>query len=88
MGQVASAFTLLVGIVKRFWIWAPSILLDPFDLYNKHFRHLLPEEYGQELNMPSEWFPFVLGVLIFWSAGLAYHEVRKRQPLTAIELAM
>lgn len=71
----------LAGIFRRFYFWLPSILLDPFDYFNKYIRFWIPfrrEPLG-EMNIPSEWFPYVLGVTLLWTAGWTYHELRKEK---------
>jgi len=75
----------LWGIIKRVWILIPAFLLDPFDVYNRYINPNLPEQWrsGNAVDMPSEWFPFVLFSLLMYAALLTYHELRKdHQTLT------
>ena len=69
----------LWGIIKRVWILIPAFLLDPFDVYNRYINPNLPEQWrsGNAVDMPSEWFPFVLFSLLMYAALLTYHELRK-----------
>ena len=48
------------GILKRAYCWAPAILLDPFDIYNRFIRPNLPEGRQEELDLPPGLFPYVL----------------------------
>lgn len=66
----------LWGILKRFYLWLPAILLDPFDLYNKYIKLRLPPEWQEDIEMPSEAFPYVLAGGLIWASVMTYHELR------------
>jgi len=68
-------WTFACGITRRFYYWLWSFLLDPLDLYNSRIRHWLGKE---ELDMPSEYFPFVLCGGLLLSAFMVYREERAR----------
>ncbi len=68
----------LWGVLRRFYLWAPAILLHPFDLYNRYIRLLLPEGRRAEWSLPATLFPYVLAVGLLWAAVLTYHEQRGR----------
>lgn len=57
--------------MRRFYWWAPAILLDPFDFYERYLR----PHVGRDIDMPSEWFPVVLAGGIIWAGFLTYHEL-------------
>ena len=70
-----SAGTFLLGVIKRFYYWLPSVLLDPFDLYNKYFKTMLGLQ--RDIDMPSEAFPYVLAGGLLWAAVVTYHDLNK-----------
>jgi len=74
MELCASAMTFFWGVLRRFYWWAPAILLDPFDFY----EHYLRPHVGRDIDMPSEWFPVVLAGGMIWAAFLTYHELRSK----------
>ena len=55
----------------------PSVWFDPFDIYSKGIKPNLPLKYQWNIEMPSEYFPLVFGALLFWTAFLTYHDLRK-----------
>ena len=67
----------LGGILRRFWVWSPAILLDPYDLWDKLVKPMLPGS-GFSLPWSPDWAPLVLIGLIFWAAFLTFHELRTR----------
>ena len=69
-----------LGMLRRCWIWLPGIFLGPFDFYNTYIRFRLPEQWQGHLNLPSVLFLPAIGLLLFWSAGLTYHHLRRRIP--------
>jgi hypothetical protein len=71
-----SALEFLSGVLKRFYIWLPSILLDPFDLYDRYLKRYLPERYQFNLDLPTPVFFPVLAVCLTSAAILTYHELR------------
>ncbi|MDZ4735550.1 MAG: hypothetical protein SGJ07_04300 [Rhodospirillaceae bacterium] len=78
MGFLRSAALFLWGITKRFYFWLPALLLDPFDLYNKYIRAKLPSRLQVEGELPSEYFPWVLGVGLGWAGIITYYELAKK----------
>ena len=66
------------GIIKRFYLWAPAVVLDPFDLYEKLVKPVLPEGLRFDLPWSPDWAPLVLIGLIAWAALLTFHEHRLR----------
>ncbi len=64
----------LWGIIKRIYIWLPAFLLDPFDFFN---RYIYPKR-EEPLDMPSDWFPWVLGILVLWAGLRTFHELRSK----------
>lgn len=63
------------GILKRFYLWAPSALLDPFDIYNKYIRPFMLQGRQGRLDMPSEAFPWVLMGGLLWAGFMTYREL-------------
>jgi hypothetical protein len=79
MPEVLRSFgAFLWGIVRRCFLWLPSLLLDPFDYYNQYLKQILPEAYRINFRMPGEYFGLALGIGISVAGILAYHEVRKK----------
>lgn len=70
----------LRGIGRRFWLWAPALLLDPFDLYDRIIKPALPEEWRVTIPFPSEPALYVLVGLVVCAAVLTYHELRMHLP--------
>lgn len=66
------------GILSRFYFWAPAVLLDPWDTYNSYIRVSLFGPKAGEVNMPAEYFPYVLGLGLAWAGTLTYHEIRQK----------
>ena len=66
-----SCWLFVWGILKRFYIWIYAFILDPLDLYN---RYINPKK--EPFNMPSEYFPLVLGVLVFIAGFITFHKLR------------
>ncbi|GAG28480.1 unnamed protein product, partial [marine sediment metagenome] len=69
---LVSAWLFVTGILRRFYYVLPALLLDPFDLYE---RHLYPR-WGWELTMPDWYFPAAVSVGVLWAAILTFHELR------------
>lgn len=74
MELFASALAFFWGVLRRFYYWAPAILLDPFEFYERYLR----PHVGRDIDMPSEWFPVALGGGMTWAALLTYHELRSK----------
>jgi len=55
-----------------------SVVLDPFDLYDKLIKPLLPEGWEFDLPWSPDWAPLVLIALIVYAAFLTFHELRLR----------
>jgi len=66
--------------MRRFYYWAPAILLDPFDFYDRYLR----PHVDRDIDMPSEWFPVALGGGMIWAAFLTYHELRSKTASSAV----
>lgn len=63
--------------MRRFWIWAPSILLDPFDINERVVQPMLPDELKFVLPWSPDWASVILVGLIVWAGILTFHEQRK-----------
>jgi len=72
-GRSLGAFVL--GILRRFWVWVPALLLDPYDLWARVIKPMLPTEHSFDLPWSVDWAPFILALLIFWAAFLTYREI-------------
>jgi hypothetical protein len=68
----------LLGILKRFYFWLPSILLDPLDYYERYIGPRLPEQYRGGVTVLSDYFFPVLGITVLWAGFRTYHELRER----------
>jgi len=66
----------IAGIFKRFLIWAPALFLDPYDLWARLIRPMLPDGYKFDLPWSPDWAPILLIGLIGWAAFLTFHEMR------------
>lgn len=73
-----SAALFFLGVLRRFYIWLPPVLLDPFDVNKKVVQPMLPDNLRFELPWSPDWAPFVLFGLLIWAAVLTYHEVREK----------
>jgi len=60
--------------LRKCYYWAPAILLDPFEFYERYLR----PRVGLDIDMPSQWFPVALGGGMTWAALLTYHELRSK----------
>ena len=65
------------GLIKRWWIWVWTIVLDPFEFYNNYIRDWSWTPEG-EIDMPSEWFVPLLVGFLFLAGGWTYHELRQK----------
>ncbi len=70
----------LWGILRRFWLWIPAFVLDPYDIWDRIVKPMLPPEVQFDLPWSPGWAPIVLLALIGWAAFLTYFELRKRMP--------
>lgn len=76
---LGSAIAFLRGVLRRWYFWAFAILGDPFEVYAKWIRPLLP---GWDW-LPMEWVvPPMIGfvaliLLLGWAALCTYHELRR-----------
>ena len=68
------------GILRQFWVWAPAFLLDPYDLWNRLVKPIIPQDQQFDLPWSPDWAPYVLVALIGWAALLTYHELRVSGP--------
>jgi len=81
VGTLAQSMSLFLGgIIKRFYLWTPIVVLDPFDLNQKLVQPMLPEAWKFQLPWSPDWAPVVLIGLIFWAAVLTFHEHRRYRP--------
>lgn len=71
-----SAGLFILGVVKRFYLWLPAIVLDPFDLNDKVVQPMMPESLKFSIPWSPDWSGAVLLVLIGWAAIWTYHEAR------------
>jgi hypothetical protein len=78
-----SAIEFLWGVLKRFYIWLPTVLLDPFDLYERYLKQYLPKEYQFDFKLPTPLFLSVLAICLTAAGILTYHELRTKVVSTA-----
>jgi len=71
-----SVWYLFRGVLKRFYFWGLSLLLDPFDFYDRYIKQLLPESWRLNVDIPPLWGQYVLIGLIGLTVILSYHELR------------
>ena len=78
--MVESLWLLLKGIARRWFFWAPAVLLDPLDLYDIYIKPRLPEAYQYDfLSVMSEYFFHLLSGMILCAAFCSYHELKKER---------
>lgn len=71
-----SARLFAVGILRRFYWWLAAFLLNPWDVYEKFVRDLLPTRFRADWPVGGTWtgYVFVAGLVV--AAVLTYHELR------------
>lgn len=74
-----SASVFLFGVVRRWYMWAGAILLNPFDFYNRLIMPHLPIAWQKEYEMPSAVGILVLIGLLMWAGVCTYHELNQRK---------
>ena len=72
MDLYTSARAFLWGIILRWYVLAPSILLDAGDYQERYIKPRL----GWSIDLPSEAFPIALVAGLFLAAFLTYHDAR------------
>ena len=70
-----SAGALLWGIIRRAYVWAPTILLDAADYQERYIEPHL----GWSIDLPAEVFPIALTIGLFMAVVLTYHDVRSKE---------
>jgi len=74
-----SVGVLLSGIIRRWFLWAPALLLDPFDLYDKYLKSKLPKQYQYDYDgFMTEYGLYIIIALIALAAFFTFQEVRQR----------
>ena len=76
------------GIVRRWFFWAPTFLLDPFDYYERYLKAKLPAQYQLDLTLPGWAFPWVLCGGLVLAAYATYHELHARVGLDRRRIAL
>lgn len=76
MEYLESAKLLTYGILKRFLLWAPALILNPFDVNKKLVQPVLPDAWKFDLPWSPDWAVVVLICLIFWAAICTFNEHR------------
>jgi len=74
MDLYTSARAFLWGIILRWYVLAPSILLDAGDYQERYIKPRL----GWSIDLPSEAFPIALVAGLFLAAFLTYHDARDK----------
>lgn len=64
------------GVLKRFYLWMPPLLLDPFELYEEFVAPHAPDWAPERIAVADEWTWIPMGLLVFWAAAMTYHELR------------
>ena len=77
MGEILTSLRLFVwGVLKRVYLWAPSVLVGPIDWYDKFVKPMLPTSLQLEVTLPTDLFPYLLGIGLLAAAVITYHEER------------
>ncbi len=66
----------LAGILHRFWLWVPTFIFDPFELYDRIVKARLPEPWQTDIPFPSDFAFYALIGLLLCAAVLTFHEQR------------
>jgi hypothetical protein len=77
MEVLRSLSEFLWGIGRRFWLWLPTFIFDPFDFYDRIIKAQLPEPWRIDIPFPSGIAFYALIGLLLWAAVLTFHEKRK-----------
>lgn len=80
-------------MLRRAYFWAPPLLLDPFDLYDRIIKPALPEIVRVDISFPSGWGLIAFIGLLIWTALWTYYEaysytdkVKARKDLAVLRL--
>ena len=65
----------LVGVARRYYLWASSILLDPFEFYERYFKSLLPPRFRVNVEIPWQVFASYLVATLLLAAYLTYRDL-------------
>lgn len=66
----------LIGFIKRFYFWIPTIFLEPIDLYNQYIKQLLPNGYQYDIKIPAKLGLILFILMIVGAVTSTYHELR------------
>ena len=80
MDLYTSARAFLWGIILRWYVLAPSILLDAGDYQERYIKPRL----GWSIDLPSQAFPIALVAGLFLAAFLTYHDARGKAGKTDV----
>jgi len=69
-----TAALLVGGILRRFYFWVPSFLLDPFDFYDKYAK----PHTRVAIDIPEWLFPYALGLGVILAAIGTASDLRMR----------
>jgi hypothetical protein len=67
------------GIVSKFLLWLPFILLDATDYWEKYIQRWIRSLTGRDLNMPESALPIMAVAGVTWAAIWTYHELRQEK---------
>jgi len=70
------------GILNRYCLWVPPLLLDPFDIFERWIRPHLPDQAQRfikdRLDMVLDYGLWIFLALFGWAAFLTYREVHQK----------
>ena len=76
------------GVLRRWFLWVPTLLLDPFDFYERYLRAMLPPQYQVDLTLPVWAFPLVLCGGLVLASFATFHELHARVGLDRKRIAL
>ena len=71
-----SARLFALGILRRFYWWVATFLLNPWGVYEKFVRDLLPTRFRADWPVGGTWTGYVFVAGLALAAVLTYHELR------------
>ena len=89
MELARSLLLLFRGVLRRFLLWLPPIVLDRLDamtLYDQSLKRYLPPGIQRVVALPLENLLILALVLVFWAVVLSYHELRMSSTREIAEL--
>ena len=76
MGEIRSAYLFVIGIGRRWWGWAPTLIVSLPEINRAILHPLLPPAWQFDIT----WLPSGVVVagygLLFWAAIMTFHEQR------------